>query len=617
MKINRISLTAFRSHTKTLLENLASVNLFVGPNGVGKSSILDAIGFALTGVCRGLDEGGRGAEGLACQLENAPKASPSVELGTDRGVILRAVGQGPRSKAHAGIVGKLGLDERVVRVLAAPTNLLLLPRNKQEEVFLTLTGGGVKPEIVAATLTTLGIDAGLYAADELLTPAGREQKLSYLRQRRVDLKREISGLVFVPSDKPLPKADETKRRQMETQLSDLNKSITLGRNGDELAKKNRTHYDELLKLQYERLNDLSKRTLAGDIMTEEQVRHCRAEIERRGGILAALNSAEKDLRSALSEQERISDYATKIKSLGDCCSECRQKVSKEHIERQLEELRSKYRAITDSLPAKKEKTNQLAKEASLIDERAILDRVAKAERAKHDVQASIDERQRIESAITEIKGKQSAIVDPEIKDWSALENKAEELRRNIENLREAALEMEAANTVNRKRSVLEQQLEGMEKLIEALNPGGAIPQLLAADGTRELLAIVQEAAQKLNLGPVDIAFDPWQIKLDGRPIELASASEQYRVAAAFGVAFARRAGADILCLDGGEILRGYNRDAFQEFLFSCGVKQVFVAVTVDDVPENLAPTEDFAMFAVDKNALGASLVKFIPQGVAA
>ena len=61
MRINNLNLENFRSHKDTSID-LDQVNVFVGRNGSGKTSIKDAIQYALTGKNRLTDGRGSGAE---------------------------------------------------------------------------------------------------------------------------------------------------------------------------------------------------------------------------------------------------------------------------------------------------------------------------------------------------------------------------------------------------------------------------------------------------------------------------------------------------------------------------------------------------------------------------
>ena len=50
MHIRRIELTNFRNYEKIKLENLDNINIIIGNNGIGKTSILESIYVAST--CR-------------------------------------------------------------------------------------------------------------------------------------------------------------------------------------------------------------------------------------------------------------------------------------------------------------------------------------------------------------------------------------------------------------------------------------------------------------------------------------------------------------------------------------------------------------------------------------
>jgi len=63
MKINRLYLQNFRSHLESDI-NLDRVNFFLGKNNVGKTSLLAALEWGLTGRCYWTDKAGRGAGDL-------------------------------------------------------------------------------------------------------------------------------------------------------------------------------------------------------------------------------------------------------------------------------------------------------------------------------------------------------------------------------------------------------------------------------------------------------------------------------------------------------------------------------------------------------------------------
>ena len=52
MALNRITLTTFRNHAETRLDNTAALNLLIGENGAGKTNVLEALSLFAPG--RGL-----------------------------------------------------------------------------------------------------------------------------------------------------------------------------------------------------------------------------------------------------------------------------------------------------------------------------------------------------------------------------------------------------------------------------------------------------------------------------------------------------------------------------------------------------------------------------------
>ncbi len=87
MRINAIRIENMRCHRLTELTELGDVNWFVGQNYSGKSTVLDALSYALRGVCRGIDEAGRGSDTL---LSTDDEGRPQSR--TFRVVLVNATG---------------------------------------------------------------------------------------------------------------------------------------------------------------------------------------------------------------------------------------------------------------------------------------------------------------------------------------------------------------------------------------------------------------------------------------------------------------------------------------------------------------------------------------------
>lgn len=618
MKINSMKLVGFRSHIKTSIVGLDRVNIFVGANGAGKSTILDAIGFALTGVTRGVDEGGKGADALACQLPTAAKTSTSVALQTDRGEILRGLGQGPKSQAHINIVTKLGLDQKILRVLSAPMNLLRLPAKKQEEIFFSMTGASVTTETIAKALTSGGIDleATPVDLDDLLTPEGRSSKLDFWKKRRVEMKREIDSLVFTPSDQELPEADPEKRKKMEKEAAALIDRISRSNGALEQAVQSAKHFDELIAQEEAAIKSI-KSEKGPTPVTPAEVKKMRAQIDevnlwreekaKKAGLLTA----------SMTKKASIHDEAERIRALGRECSQCGQEISKAATEKKLESMRAIFTEISKETSGLGAEITALEKKINVVDVNALLTRINGAERAVEDRKRKLETLTKAEKTLADYQHRRKDILIPETQDTGEEVRHLAEIRQHIDLLKAAETEEGRQSSVNARRSEVEENLELMEKMLKAVGPGGTVQQAMAAGGTEEMVDRVRAIADKLGVGDVGIKLGPWQITLNGRDIELASASEEFRVAAAFGIAFAEKAGASIILLDGAEILRGDNRGLFQDLVFSTGLEQIFVAFASDSVPETSEAVEGLSMYAVTKLPSGESSVQPIRQEVTA
>lgn len=143
MKINSLILSNFRNHANTEIP-FDDINVFVGLNAAGKSSIKNAVEYLLTGRCSGLtDEAGRGA------AEDLPRD------GTDAATVTAVIdGLGTVSRSTAGGLSVEGLggptkDQQAVlnNHLRASTDVISAVVNTGR--FLTMSPGEQKSMLFA------------------------------------------------------------------------------------------------------------------------------------------------------------------------------------------------------------------------------------------------------------------------------------------------------------------------------------------------------------------------------------------------------------------------------------------------------------------------------------
>lgn len=618
MKINEISLINFRNHHKTVIAGLSKINYFLGYNGAGKSTILDAIQYALTGTARGTTDGGQGSECLKSEIKGGPKAAAMVKMLTSAGEVVRGVGQGPKSQAHFNIQQMLGLDSRFLRIVAAPMNILRLERKKQEEVFFALTGSVVSKADVEKALIEAGVTDAAEVADNALTPAGREFYMAHLKKRRPEIKQEIAGLVYVPMEGAV-KADEIKRKRLESEVKALGDKIAQAQRSQDAAGSDRRHLNETLASREQKLAELRAQAQVDERLSPEAIEFIKKSLTTHEELCGQRDSAMTRRNTALGKMGEIRVKGESIKKLGPVCGTCSQKIDESYTKQALDDSRKAYVAAEKENKAAQLEIDGLQAKINAINTTELREKLSRHERA--DAKASLLEGQ-IQSAQDEIEEVRVKIgnLPEEGKTFSiegdVMASKAAK-EQEIAKLLEAEREGGKMLHINQTRSAKERELEEIERIIEAIGPGGPVAQLMTSGGVEEVVEMVRENAQRLGVGDVGISFNPWQITLNGRNIELASGSEEWRVAAAFGIAFAKKAQASIVCLDGADILRGANRDKFAELVEDSGLEQVFVAGAVDDLPEDGASVEGISVYRVEANVGGVAVVTRLGQGVAA
>jgi len=107
MKLNSISLSNFGLFEEGSMKFTEPVTYFTGANRRGKSTILKAIGWALTGVAPETGADGRNSESLV--RIGQPPSGMCVVLDTDKGEVARRVGDTLKSKVGLDIAKRATL----------------------------------------------------------------------------------------------------------------------------------------------------------------------------------------------------------------------------------------------------------------------------------------------------------------------------------------------------------------------------------------------------------------------------------------------------------------------------------------------------------------------------
>jgi exonuclease SbcC len=174
MKIRELSLRNFRSHQETNLA-LDRINLFVGANGAGKSTIKNAIEFALTGKCDYTDERGVGANDLI--YDATDQAVVSLIIDDTRGgepvKLSRMIPGGLSVEDWHGtatvqqeqLYEALGAKKEVISAVLNTSRFITMSAGEQKNLLFSLLGMTFTKEIITERITK---EYGKDAADVFL-----------------------------------------------------------------------------------------------------------------------------------------------------------------------------------------------------------------------------------------------------------------------------------------------------------------------------------------------------------------------------------------------------------------------------------------------------------------
>lgn len=326
MIIRRLRLVNFRSHADTDLPFALDKVLIVGPNGGGKSSLLDAMCYGLTGVCRGTDQGGRGAKDLVgwSWRDGEQVGTVSLEIeGAPR--MTRGIGSGPKSAEGATIAKDIGFDARMVQALFRPDSFATLPDGEQSALFLSVAPKADDISGVASKWLN-----GLLPANIPTTLAEVDALERRVRELRPELKRQVADLERESVVKALSETYRTKPiAEIEEELARVNAAIreVKQERPDDNAKDIADLEADLRRLvgKTEAARPCPKCgtgvVVAGDrLYTEAQI------AEARDGLQRALAAARKVAKPSISE--RSADLEVKRSELDRCLFLRRQEVER-------------------------------------------------------------------------------------------------------------------------------------------------------------------------------------------------------------------------------------------------------------------------------------------------
>lgn len=520
MKLNRLQIKNFVGINNADIGFETPVTLFVGSNGQGKSSVRDAIEFALTGKCRAGTKWKDAKE--LCRGQGRMTVKLAYQEGDEPGTAIRS----PSTASNDA-------DERpILRYCLRPIEFIKLDPKQRAKILAEVCGGGAEKLAKAAIQKHIGkIDKNILK--ELKDRSVNFLDVDSFRTAVVELRKEFKRVVKQESRSPLMQdyqlEPEFNLEQTEAKVEELAGRIEKGATLIAETKEKLKRQAEIIELS------VSIKKLVKPKKIPKKPETPGGDVEMADVYLTLIEGLLK---------------GSKTKSI--CCPLCDGKRLREQF-------------------SLKEKT--LA--TFLQENKGDAEKYDAAVKAKADYEESL----KTMTARLEELGKQ----DNEVKLKAGSENLLGDLTSDRDLLQSQigfyALYQQALKAFEQKQEATKEYaaiIEECNRIDECLKDGGPVKAAIAAGGQR--LPINKKLLELWGMEALQLT-DTGDITLRGVRIETCSDSEQYRASCAIGMALSQLSEIGIVALDEFAVLDIYNQNKFMKVVSDCGVETVLIFAT--------------------------------------
>lgn len=569
MRINNLNLENFRSHKDTSID-LDQVNVFVGRNGSGKTSIKDAIQYALTGKNRLTDGRGSGAE-IMINWE-AKISNIKLDLNSIGEVHRRipnklqvADWSGNKTAQENELLRQLGVDERVIVAVLNSYDFVKMDSSDQKNLIFDLAGLRFDKDKViekyikwnqgeidkAAKLLEKELDDNLQGSGEVFDDIYKQ--VYKLRREAKKEKAAVEGEINKLPDVELPEGVSLNdKNTIEKQFDELNKKRdelvkVQGLTESKLSKKSK-----LEKRQEEIKSDLKEKKEALEEIDSDfsQINDLNEELEKLENKLDELEQEKSDLKekkATLSGEIKGKKQAIEaLKREDNACPLAPEHVQCPMTDKEINNLIEKIEESMDqeALDSLEKEISNIKGEIDTLEEgikttkkslEENQERYRNYEDLKKEVEQLEKEQEKVENELDSI----GEIKDPDElqEEINKLDDRIEKGRKLVDKLSNYKDKEDKWNDLNEDLAEAEAKVEALERLVTAFKPEGIKNGLIS-----ELIEPIEKEANnklaELTDGLFSVKFDLEgdyfvQVKKDNwprwAPIKVLSTSEKLRL----------------------------------------------------------------------------------------
>ena len=565
MRIEKLSLSSFRSFHNIDLPTHAPRVLIAGVNGTGKTSIREALKWVLTGRCQGTDGKGAGVEVLTPFGMVLPVVEASVEL-AGIGRASRTAKAAVHSFAVSGFTGTLQTQQTALYA-KLETTPAFLDAVLDTETFLRLHHAEAK----ALVLNLLNVQIAL--GDDPDSPVYSLAELDQLYENAFE-DRKLAKRLLVQNGMP-PKPSEDARPSVaavEDQLKKLQADLeTLSQGIGESAGRRAILQRDQQILHMPPI----RRPAMGSYGSLEAVMDRRTELEERLAILeerandvvpaAPAPGQPVDVTFLKRREDALAAHKPSKGCVLDATVPC--KTPKLEFTKAMRAIEAELATRPAAPPSTESPLVAIRKEIANLTELEMA--VAKWESDEALRQGKLAMVEKELAALPDTSAQEAQIAT-----LKARIAKGEQLRRETQAHAQATVVYERAVAAREEQRA---EVDRLELLVGTLGPNGvrvkALEQAIGKFSTH-VNAYTDRFGWHLTF-----ALDPWTVLANDRPVETYSRSEQFRIGIALQLAIAALSGLGFAVIDEFDMLSIENRSLVTQMVMQAPLDQVFVIGT--------------------------------------